>query len=125
MRTMKNHRAFVAFRALTLAAAALGVAVLGVGCAVDTGSGDEGAEVIDVSEASEAHALGTCCDYGYWRCPSTSDYFDYGVASCPGERSSTQAKNSCEAACNVSCTNSGWIIVSPCDLTLGIDKPAQ
>jgi hypothetical protein len=106
---MKKHSMMTwARRSMALGAIALATAFAATGCAVDTGSGDEGQD-IDLSEAQETKPQSSCC-WGVYLCPTDNMDFGYSnsPSSCGGDPLRTVAYSGCEKYCSVTCKDSGW-----------------
>lgn len=107
---MNKHSMMIsARRTLALGAIALATAFAAMGCAVDTGSGDEG-EDIDLSGAQATKPQSGCC-WGAYLCPT--DNMDFNYSNSPqtcggGDTLRTVAHTACEKYCAVTCTDTGW-----------------
>jgi hypothetical protein len=65
----------------------------------------------DVAESAELgrleQAIGNCCQYGAYICPSTGIDYEYAPPGC-GFMTKPQARTACDNACTPACTDTGF-----------------
>lgn len=91
--------------------AALAV-MLGVACGGSETPEQDGNALQEASAPDDTGEVrAAICSYGYWRCPTTNEVFEYESLACSHDYqfSKQRMQTVCNANCPTTCKDSGWM----------------
>ncbi|MFP2905032.1 hypothetical protein ACLESD_08255 [Pyxidicoccus sp. 3LFB2] len=94
---------------LAVGSAVVGLLVVGCGGPVESPASENGQPQSETAAPGEVTANG-CGDYGWWKCPGTTQTFLY--FACASEEtgpSRAEAAAFCDEYCSAICVDNGWI----------------